>query len=931
MACGEILGFKPFFEALTGYSPMPWQQRLYEQFFSQGKVPSLIDIPTGLGKTSVIAIWLIALANGAKLPRRLVYIVNRRTVVDQATDVAEKLRQRLLQPQDSQWSKHAHAIQALADALRQMAGLDSKLPPLAVSTLRGELADNGAWKINPAHPAIIIGTIDMIGSKLLFSGYGDGRYGRAHHAGLIGHDTLIIHDEAHLTPAFSELLRAVENEQQREAQHCDLKDMHRPLTVLELSATTRNPKSNGSISRASFELDAADHNHPLVRQRLAAVKRLRFAHVDSTEDLTGQIARHALAHEQADQQACRVLVYVRSPETAKKVAELIRRQLGRGQDGRVAVLTGTIRGYERDQLVESSLFHAFKSDRDPPRLDQTRYLVSTSAGEVGIDLDADHMVCDLTTLDSMIQRLGRVNRLGVDKDDQPRDATITVVAGPIEKSDPLREQLHKTVEVLRQLPSANDAYDASSQALKALSQQQDLLSAFAAAPHILPATDILFDAWSLTSIDQQMPGRPEVEAYLHGLTADPPETYVAWRAEVRMLAEAEVEKESLCQWFQACPILAHERLRDRTNRVRDALAKLLKEHRHKNERLDFKLVLLNERGEASLWQLSKLLEKPQGHDPLAYATVVLPIEAGGLNENGMLDPAKIEPRDKLDVAEESSGRAQTAGALRKRERWLYIRDAEGERWTHLLTGQETHEPPVNLRQRERISLKEPPEGEEDEGVVEELVLLAEQREVAADSPEQAPLRESLSDHLNCVSTHAEHIGRALGLPNPLREALVLAARWHDRGKDRPVWQRYANNTNGSEPLAKSEKYGHWRELGGYRHEFGSLLEAAADPDINGHPERDLTLHLIAAHHGWGRPHFEQRAFDNEGPTDPATGQRRRPTTRQNETAAVEAIQGFGRLQHRFGRWGLAWLESLLRCADAMASTAANENKGEAVV
>ena len=38
--------------------------------------------------------------------------------------------------------------------------------------------------------------------------------------------------------------------------------------------------------------------------------------------------------------------------------------------------------------------------------DTTHYLVATSAGEVGVDLDADHLVCDLSTLDSMIQRLG---------------------------------------------------------------------------------------------------------------------------------------------------------------------------------------------------------------------------------------------------------------------------------------------------------------------------------------------------------------------------------------------------------------------------------------------------------------------------------------------------------------------------------------------
>jgi len=936
--------FARFYEALTGNVPLCWQQRLFDRF-ARGTIPSVVNLPTGLGKTSVIPIWLIALAQSAlehaeeqPLPRRLVYIVNRRTVVDQATDTVEQLRDRLLKPNDPRWSGHAQTLRSLAASLRRLAVADAEELPLAVSTLRGELADNAEWKANPARPGIIIGTIDMIGSKLLFCGYGDGRYGRVHHAGLIGQDTLIVHDEAHLTPPFSAMLRAVETEQQREqARNGRPAQVSRPVKVMELSATTR---SNGLATVAgesgAFGIGPEDDADSVVQARLTARKRLLLTSAEA-DGLTERIVQTALAHEGT---GCRVLVYVRSPEQAQavraaivgKIVEKLRHasvrmskeEAQRVASERVGLLTGTIRGYERDLLAESELFKAFRADpQRPAQLERTLYLVSTSAGEVGVDLDADHLVCDLTTLDSMIQRFGRVNRLGVDGNGQPRAATITVVVEQTNDKDPLREQIQKTAEVLRGLPQVNDAYDASPQALDALLESSDAQAAFAPSPQIRPLSDILLDNWSLTSVAGEMPGRPQVADYLRGVAEwEPPETFVAWRAEVRQLSDARVDSETLAEWFEACPILSHERLRDRTDRVRAALDRLLSTCRKKAEdaNFDVRVVLLSARGEARRMSLSKLTGKPDGRDPLAYATVVLPTEVGGLSETGMLDET-AEPHARLDVAEETPGQAAGRGGPRRRQRWLCVRDAEGERWKYLLSSQEAEHPPVHLRERERVTLREPPEGEEDEGLTEELLLLSERAEVAAENAEHARFAETLTGHFERVAAHAGQIATALKLPQALREAVVLAARWHDRGKDRPVWQRYARNRNPAEPLAKSERYGHGRELGGYRHEFGSLLEAAADPEIQNHPERELILHLIAAHHGWARPHFESEAQDNDGPVDPATGRRRRPTTRENEAIAIETIQRFGRLQLRFGRWGLAWLESLLRCADALASRA----------
>ena len=75
-----------------GESPFPWQVRLLRRLL-RGELPRALDIPTGLGKTSTMAIWLVARALRAAVPTRLVYIVDRKVVVDQATRVAEDLRE----------------------------------------------------------------------------------------------------------------------------------------------------------------------------------------------------------------------------------------------------------------------------------------------------------------------------------------------------------------------------------------------------------------------------------------------------------------------------------------------------------------------------------------------------------------------------------------------------------------------------------------------------------------------------------------------------------------------------------------------------------------------------------------------------------------------------------------------------------------------
>jgi CRISPR-associated endonuclease/helicase Cas3 len=65
----ECALFDESFAALTGNIPLSWQRRLFLQYFLRGDIPPPLDIPTGLGKTSVIAIRLAARALADERPQ----------------------------------------------------------------------------------------------------------------------------------------------------------------------------------------------------------------------------------------------------------------------------------------------------------------------------------------------------------------------------------------------------------------------------------------------------------------------------------------------------------------------------------------------------------------------------------------------------------------------------------------------------------------------------------------------------------------------------------------------------------------------------------------------------------------------------------------------------------------------------------------------
>ena len=187
-----MIDFTNCFTKLTGNPPFHWQEELFKRFIG-GAIPSECDVPTGLGKTSTIAIWLLALAQSLmaqqatrKIPRRLVYVVDRRIIVDQSTDEAQRVIGVLEEAGSKGISHSENPLGPVAKAFRETT-FTKDGPLVALSTLRGQLAEDREWCLDPSRPAIIIGTVDMIGSRLMFSGYGGlGRSHRSLQAGLLG-------------------------------------------------------------------------------------------------------------------------------------------------------------------------------------------------------------------------------------------------------------------------------------------------------------------------------------------------------------------------------------------------------------------------------------------------------------------------------------------------------------------------------------------------------------------------------------------------------------------------------------------------------------------------------------------------------------------------------------------------------------------------
>lgn len=535
--------FADFFRAIHGYGPFPWQQALVNHLAEHDDWPGgrVLDLPTGSGKTAALdaAVFHLALRfeSPVRAALRIALVVDRRLVVDDAYERAKKIADRLEKPENVPTDQRP-VVDEVARRLQCLAG-DGE-PPLVARRLRGGAPLEPDWARTPTQPTILCSTVDQVGSRLLFRGYGVSNRMKPVYAGLLGTHSLILLDEAHLSEPFRQTLQAVQ------------KMGAAGVRMVLLSATP------SASSTRPFELTKKDYAHRVLKARLEAHKPATLQGVSGDPvDFVKAASGIADRLRQAGVSAPAIGVVVNRVGLARSIFEKLKEH-EREAASETVLMIGRSRDIGRERIVEALAPFKTGASRqrtlatgtgtaDDDRLPLFRgtlhdsnvdpdagplFVVATQCLEVGVDLDLDGLVTQAAPLDALRQRFGRVNRAGRNV---PAEGAILAPAEDVAKKaddDPVYgDRIVKTWDVLRRM-AHDDTVDFGigtlDRRLRDLAVDVSVLAALPApAPVLMPA---YLDLWSQTSPPPT--ADPEVGLFLHGVERTSREVSIVWRGDV---------------------------------------------------------------------------------------------------------------------------------------------------------------------------------------------------------------------------------------------------------------------------------------------------------------------------------------------------------------------------------------------------------------
>ena len=914
--------FDAFFHEVHGVQPFPWQTRLARKLAEENTWPEVLDLPTGSGKTAALDIAVFHLALEAvrgrerRAPVRIAMVVDRRLVVDDAFDRAEKIAAALTKP--------AGVVTAeVARRLRELAGENAA--PLIARRLRGGIPREDDWARTPSQPTILCSTVDQTGSRLLFRGYGVSDSMKPVHAGLFGSDCLILLDEAHLSEPFRQTLEWVKRYQSDAWR--ESKDAAVPWGVSLLTATP------GKEVGVPFGLEDEDYANPILRARWCASKPALLIELGkpkqnkdaanggeeadepdkaADQQRIDEFVKHALKGlETLKKQGLEypaLAVVVNRVARARGIFEELRKRPDAGEIESILMI-GPARSIERDELAQR--LDPIKTGHSR-RLDKPLLIVSTQCIEAGVDIDLDGLITEAAPLDALRQRFGRLNRAG--REIVPYAAIIS--GGKADKNDPVYgEAIVKTWNYLKEnadKPATKKELPRIDFGLAALKEflekhpvadplkTEDLLSPKADAPVLLPAhLDLLSQTAPIPAAD------PEVSLYLHGPSRTADSVSVVWRADI-----APEFSSGTYQLMQLIPPRSAEAIELPVWAVRRWLTK---ERAGMDALADVSAAEPEESGNPRRNKQKRMVFRWTGHEDSSEwiqpgkirpgDTVVVPATYGGVDEYGWNPDAKLAATDVAAKAATPYAGHRFAvrvapGLLPSPEAESALAQAIAGADTKLWNALRDTIPPSALTKETAADLEKLDQAKgkveaytEIYGSVDDLprgvVFLAsrgiriEQREQATQEGASNATEDDfdgslpgfavpLQQHCSDVEAKTYLFAVQAGLPPERIQDLKLAGYLHDAGKADARFQSWLTYGDplGPDPdspdeiLAKSARRlpRNARERSGlpahWRHEALSVRLAPHIPRFDAEAkDPELVLWLIGTHHGHGRPFF----------------------------------------------------------------------------
>ncbi|WP_237143201.1 HD domain-containing protein [Sediminivirga luteola] len=370
----------------------------------------VIEVPTGLGKTASIAVAVYELARQTHrrkvdqeagrepaqrtAPQRIIHVVNRRTVVDDAGNYAKKLAVRINEPAEGS------PLHPVRSALSALLGRGDETPVVATQ-LHGASPAEAAW-LRASGCVIISMTPHQLVSRLLMRGFGVANGARPIHAALVGIDRLILMDEPHLAVPSINAIADADGLQRGAAE-----DLGVPLGGLSLLGATVPPaaaEAVGATPETTLRIDSRPVSEEPEESAIAEAARREHAHrrlllhrLKGTGEGAFATALAGQAIKAKDAGASRVGVFVNTVSMAQQVYQILDAQQPQpGDRSELRLLTSRFRGLERPVVPEAP----------------AGITVTTQALEVGVDISFDALVTELCSWDALVQRLGRLNRDG---------------------------------------------------------------------------------------------------------------------------------------------------------------------------------------------------------------------------------------------------------------------------------------------------------------------------------------------------------------------------------------------------------------------------------------------------------------------------------------------------------------------------------------